>query len=215
MKSAAVFIHSRYPKSQLNFYKNLCLGKYKVAVDGGYNFFKQAKIKPDIVIGDFDSVRKDSIKGINALVFPRRKDATDTELAIAYCIEKKFSTIDIVMPTAGEPDHFLGLVSLLLVPELGWRKNFQVAARIVNHECEIMLLTNREMSFPDSKDEMISILPYGDSIKLTCMGMDYPAEGLIIRPWQTKGMRNIIRSKAAKIIVKGTAVIVHYWNKNS
>lgn len=215
MKSAAVFIHSRYPKSQLSFYKNLCVGKYKVAVDGGYNFFKQAKIKPDIVIGDFDSVRKDSVKGINTLVFPKRKDATDTELAIAHCIEKRFKLIDIVMPTAGEPDHFLGLVSLLSIPELGWRKNFKVAARIVNHECEIMLLTDRDMFFPDSKGGLISILPCGGPIKLTCLGMEYPAEGVLIKPWQTRGMRNVIRSNAAKIIIKGTAVIVHYWNKNS
>jgi hypothetical protein len=45
--------------------------------------------------------------------------------------------------------------------------------------------------------------------------MEYHAESQLIKPWQTKGMRNVIRSKAAKIIVKGTAILVHYWNKNS
>jgi len=215
MKAAVVFIHSRYPKSHLSFYKKLCQGKYRIAVDGGYQFFKQAKIKPDIIIGDFDSLKIESVKGVNTLPFPKRKDATDTELAIQYCIEKRFSTIDIVMPTAGEPDHFLGLVTLLLIPELSWQKKFKVAVRIVNHECEIMLLVNRDINFADCNNELLSILPYGGPIKLTCLGMEYPAEDLLINPWQSKGMRNIIRTNNAKIQVKGTALVFHYWTKNS
>ncbi len=215
MKSAAVFIHSRYPKSHLSFYKKLCNGKYKIAVDGGYNFFKQARIKPDIIIGDFDSLNKETVKGVNVLSFPTRKDATDSELAIQYCLEQGFRIIDIVMPTAGEPDHFLGLVTLLLIPELSWQKKFKVAARIVNHECEIMLLIDRDITFVDCKNELLSILPYGGPIKLTCLGMEYPAEDLLIKPWQTKGMRNIIRTNKAKILVKGTALVFHYWKKNS
>jgi len=215
MKSAAIFVHSRYPKLKLNFYKKLCQGKYKIAVDGGYSFFKQAKIKPDIVIGDFDSLKKNSVKGIDTLSFPQRKDATDTELAVQYCIEKKFSTIDIVMPVAGEPDHFLGVVSLLLIPEISRQKKYQVSLRIVNHECEIMLLAERDISFTDCKNELLSVLPCGGPIELTCTGMEYPADELLIKPWKTIGMRNVIRSNSARLLIKGTALIIHYWKKRS
>jgi len=215
IKPAAIFVHSRYPKSQLKFYKKLCQGKYKVAVDGGYNFFRLAKIEPDIIIGDFDSLNRSSAKRIKSLSFPKQKDFTDTELAVKHCIELRFNVIDIVVPAIGEPDHFLGLVALLQIPELSWQKKYKVAARIINHKCEIMLLINRDITFADCNGEMISIIPFGAPVKLNIMGMDYPAEDLLIKPWQTKGMRNIIRSKNSRIAVKGSAIVVHYWNKNS
>jgi thiamine pyrophosphokinase len=215
MKSAAIFVHSRYPKAKLNFYKKLCQGKFKIAVDGGYSFFKQAKIKPDIIIGDFDSLKKESVKGISCLVYPGHKDQTDTELAVRYCIEQKFSTIDIVMPTVGEPDHFLGLVTMLLLPVISRQKKYKLSVRIINHECEIMLLVERDITFTDCKNELLSVLPYGGPIELTCTGLEYPAEGLLINPWQTTGMRNVICSNSAKIWIKGTALVVHYWKKIS
>ncbi len=215
MKSAAIFIHSRYPQSKLNFYKKLCQGKYKIAVDGGYGFFKQAKIRPDIIVGDFDSLKKEAVKGLSCLIYPEHKDQTDTELAVQYCLEQRFSTIDIVMPAIGEPDHFLGLVTLLLLPEISRQKKYKVALRIVNHECEIMLLVERDISFTDCKNELLSVIPYGGPIELTGTGLEYPAEELLINPWQTKGLRNIIRSNSAKISIKGTALVVHYWKKFS
>jgi thiamine pyrophosphokinase len=211
MKSAAIFIHSRYPKAQLGFYRKLCQGKFKIAADGGYNFFKAAGIKPDIIIGDFDSLNKTSVKNIRMLEFPRRKNQTDTELALQYCIEDRYRTIDIVMPITGEPDHFMGLISLLQTPEFGWQKKFKVAVRIVNHDCEMFLLVNRDMTFIDCRNEKLSVLPYGGPIRLTCLGMEYPAEDLLIKPWQTRGMRNLIRRHSARIAVKGTALVVHYW----
>lgn len=215
MKAAVVFVHSRYPKTKLNFYKKLCQGKFQIAVDGGYSFFKQAKIKPDIIIGDFDSLKKESVKGISCLIYPEHKDQTDTELAVRYCIEQKFSAIDIVMPTVGEPDHFLGLISLLMIPEISRQKKYKLSVRIVSHESELMLLVERDITFTDCKNELLSVLPYGGPIELTCTGFEYPAEDLLINPWQTSGMRNVIRSNSAKISIKGTALVIHYWKKIS
>ena len=215
MKSAVLFTHSRYPKQHLSFYRKLCRGKFKIAVDGGYSFFKQSKIKPDIIIGDFDSLRKDSVKGINLLSFPIKKDATDTELAVNYCINMGFESIDIVVPAIGEPDHFLGLAALLLAPQLNSQNASKIIARIVNYECEIILLKNSGRTFTNCKNELLSVLPHGGAVKLTCMGMEYPAKKLLIKSWQTTGMRNVIRSNRAKIFINGAALVVHYWEKNS
>jgi thiamine pyrophosphokinase len=215
MKSAVLFIHSRYPKQHLSFYRMLCQGKFKIAVDGGYSFFKQAKIQPDIIIGDFDSLKKESVKGVNVLSFPAKKDATDTELAVGYCIDKGLKEIDIVMPIVGEPDHFLGLVLLLLMPQLNSQKGNKITARIVNDQCEIILLKNRGRTFTDCKNQLLSVVPHGGPVKLTCLGMEFPAEALLIEAWRTTGMRNVIRSNRAKIFINGTALIIHYWKKIS
>ncbi len=215
MKSAAIFVHSPYPKTELNFYKKLCRGKYKIAVDGGYSFFKQAKIRPDIIIGDFDSLKKESVRGVDLLSFPVKKNATDTELAVEYCIDRGFKAIDIVMPIIGEPDHFLGLVTLLLMPRLSAIDKNKITGRIVNHQCEIILLKNCGMFFTKCNNEMLSVLPYGGPVKFTCQGMEYPANNLLIEQWQSTGLRNVIHSNKARILVKGTALVIHYRKKIS
>jgi thiamine pyrophosphokinase len=130
-------------------------------------------------------------------------------------MDKRFRIIDIVVPIIGEPDHFLGILSLLSIPELSWMKNYKVATRVVNHEYEIMLITNREITFADCKSELVSILPYDGPIKLSCRGMLYPAEDLLIKPWQGRGLRNVFISDNSTIRVKGSALLIHYWNKNS
>ncbi|HHT24656.1 MAG TPA: thiamine diphosphokinase [Clostridiaceae bacterium] len=60
---------------------------YLVAVDGGLNHLIDLNLKPDLVLGDFDSVRDDALVKaeqwqIDIMKFPRQKNFTDSELAI-------------------------------------------------------------------------------------------------------------------------------------
>lgn len=205
MKSAVVVTHSRYPKTKLSFYRKLCRGKFKIAVDGGYIFFKQAKMKPDLIIGDFDSLKRSSVKNIKTLAYPIHKDHTDTELAIRYCIEKRFNAIDIVMPAIGEPDHFMGLISILANPSVRKRQ-----IRIINHKYEIRLLENEKIILNNGIGQKFSIKAVCKPIKLNCSGTKYPAKDLNIQPWQSTGLRNYITDKKARIEVKGRALFFRY-----
>jgi len=212
MKSAVIFVHGRYPKTKLGFYKNLCRGKYKIAANGGYKFFELSKITPDLVIGDFDSLNKKSTaalsKRTNVFSHPVQKDKTDSELAFEYCLKQKFSSIDIVMPQVGQPDHFMGLISILANPEIRKAK-----VRIVNHEFEIKLLTNQKLIFNGCVGELISIKAVCQPIKLTCTGMEYNAKELAVQPWESKALRNRIRLNRATVAFTGRALVFHYWAK--
>ncbi|UCG62150.1 MAG: hypothetical protein JSV52_02370 [Candidatus Zixiibacteriota bacterium] len=117
MKKCILFVHGTYGKSDLPFYKKLCRSKFKIAVDGGYAFFKKAGIIPDLVIGDMDSVfsLQDMPSKTSVLTFPARKDKTDSQLAVEYCIEQGVRTIDLVMPSVNQPDHYM---ANLLLPTL-------------------------------------------------------------------------------------------------
>jgi thiamine pyrophosphokinase len=210
MKSAVVFIHSRYPKSQVSFYRKLTRSRFKIAVNGGYEFFKRAKIRPDIVIGDFDSLKKSSVRGTRSLSFPQHKDKTDAELALEYCVKKKFKSIDIVMPAIGEPDHFMGLISLLANPKI--RK---LSVRIVNHKLEIKLLKNELIKLTNCVGHNFSVKAVCNSIKLTCAGTRYEAKALKIEPWQTTGLRNVVVNKNAVISIKGRGLFFHYHEQRN
>ena len=59
-----------------------------IAADSGMKFFRQAGLKPDLIVGDFDSADADTLQffekqeGIEWLRLVPEKDDTDTEKAI-------------------------------------------------------------------------------------------------------------------------------------
>lgn len=214
MKAAVIFVHGRYSKTKLGFYEKLCRGKYKIAADGGHKFFELSKIVPDLVIGDFDSLNKKSLAGLSkrtkVISYPVRKDKTDSELAVEYCLKQKFSSIDIVMPQLGQPDHFMGLISLLANP-----KAKRAKVRLVNHKFEIKLVINEKLRFNGCAGDLFSIKAVCEPIKLTCLGTEYDAKNLIVQPWESTALRNRIRLSKATVAITGRALVFHYWGKQS
>ena len=212
MKSAIIFVHGRYPKTKLGFYKKLCRGKYKIAANGGHRFFELSKTVPDLVIGDFDSLNKKHLANLSkrtkVISHPVQKNKTDSELAFEYCLKQKFSSIDIVMPQVGQPDHFMGLISLLANPEI--RK---VKVRIVNHKCEIKLITNQKLRFNGCIGDLFSVKAVCKPIKLTCTGTEYAVKNLTVQPWESKTLRNRICLNQATVAITGRALVFHYWGK--
>ena len=212
MKAAVIFVHGRYPKTKLGFYKKLCRGRYKIAANGGHKFFELSKITPDLVIGDFDSLNKKHLANLSKrtiiISHPVQKDKTDSELAIEYCLKQKFSSIDIVMPQVGQLDHFMGLISLLANPRIRKAK-----VRIVNHKLEIKLVTSDKLSFNDCAGDLLSVKAVCKPIKLTCTGTEYDTKNLIVQPWESKALRNRIRLNRATVAITGRALVFHYWGK--
>src|SRR3989344_9682654 len=97
-------------------HRNISKGDYIVAVDGGANKLLKTKFHPDIIIGDMDSINsaaRHSFKNVKMLSYPREKDKVDLELALDYCIERKFSEILILGAIGGRVDMTLTNVFLL------------------------------------------------------------------------------------------------------
>ena len=70
---------------------SLLPGDFLVAVDGGLRHLKRLGLKPDLLIGDLDSVDADELAeieevGVEVLRFPPAKDQTDLELALDYAL---------------------------------------------------------------------------------------------------------------------------------
>lgn len=56
-----------------------------VASDGGYNTLETYHIKPDIVIGDMDSIN--NMQAVESIIYPANKDVSDGYLALKYCLD--------------------------------------------------------------------------------------------------------------------------------
>lgn len=84
--------------------------EYCIACDKGYEYSVKLGIKPDIVLGDFDSyegVITEDIGDIPIDFHPVEKDDTDTMLAIKHAIGKGYKHLVIICALGGRVDHML------------------------------------------------------------------------------------------------------------
>jgi len=213
MKDCLLFLHGAYPSKHLAYYKKLCRNKFTIAVDGGYRFFKKTGLVPDVLIGDFDSLKKipqNLPPKTEVLRFPAEKNQTDAELALAYCFERKARRIDLVQPSAGEPDQFTGNL-MLLTQTRRLVAGYNPQVRIVNAGYEIVFMDNTRKIVTNAAGDTVSILPLSKKVKYTCRGTVYNVRELLIRQGQSIALRNRITARKAVFDITGQAFFIRVY----
>lgn len=93
--------------------------EYVIGCDGGGAFLHEIGFLPDLLVGDFDSMKPELLQifrenGRTEIAdFPPEKDFTDLELAAALAIERGFSHLDLYGVTGSRLDHTFGNLMLL------------------------------------------------------------------------------------------------------
>ena len=86
---------------------------YVIAVDGGYDTLKKQGIKPDVVIGDFDSMQS-TVTDNNVVKLKPEKDETDMLYSIGYGANQGYTTFYIYGGTGGDRiSHTIANLQLL------------------------------------------------------------------------------------------------------
>lgn len=172
---------------------------FVICADSGYDRAKEFGITPSIVLGDMDSTKYGDIPE-EKIIYPVRKDFTDSELAVNFAVEKGFSKILLFGMTGTRMDHTLANISLL-----SRLKN----AVIIDNNNEIYYLDG-EISLKGKKGDIISIIPFmGDVLGVTTQGLDYPLENSAVKYGTSLGVSNVMVEDTCHIkIEKGAAFII-------
>ena len=172
---------------------------FVICADSGYDRAKEFGITPGIVLGDMDSTRYEDVPE-EKIVYPVRKDFTDSELAVEYAKEKGFSEILLFGMIGTRMDHTLANISLL-----AGLKN----AVIIDANNEIYYAEGK-FSLKGRKGDIISIIPFmGDVSGVTTRGLDYPLEKSTVKWGTSLGVSNVMVEDACHIkIEKGAAFII-------
>lgn len=90
-----------------------------IAADKGSECLYQYNVVPDLLLGDFDSTKKEILDNMKlqtkeVLEFPPEKDYTDTEIAIIEAVKRGADKIYLFGATGSRIDHMLGNIGLLL-----------------------------------------------------------------------------------------------------
>ena len=86
---------------------------FVIYCDGGLKHEEALSLKPDLIVGDFDSFKKPE-RDIETITLPCEKDDTDTFYAVKEAIKRGFCEFTLIGVTGGRLDHTLGNVSMLL-----------------------------------------------------------------------------------------------------
>ena len=214
-KKFILFLNGVYNKEDIEYFKNLIEGKTSVAVDGGYDFFVQADIAPDYIIGDMDSIDliEDSIADdIAVFEFPKDKDLTDGHAALDFCMKEDFSSIEVVMPNIGEPDHFIGNILLLFHKDVKKKIREKRDIIFLSRDYEYRILDNSKLELLDAAGDTFSIMPISKSIMLFCEGTKYDVKNLKVDLGDTRGLRNKIVTNEMMIKISGEAIFIRKRN---
>ena len=88
-------------------------GDMIICADSGYAHAKKMNIRPDVVLGDFDSYKKDDVICDDIKIYPAKKDFTDSEIAADYALKNGADEILLLASTGGRIDHTLANIYLL------------------------------------------------------------------------------------------------------
>lgn len=169
-----------------------------ICADGGYKHAEAAGVSIDLVIGDFDSSAEPC--NIKKLVFPARKEYTDSELCVRYAVENGYDEIVMLAVTGTRMDHSLTNILLLSQCENGC---------IIDDNNEIYLMKNR-ISISGKKGKTFSVIPvYGDLCGVSTKGAEYPLYGETLFFGESRGNSNVITDDYCEITaVSGMAAII-------
>ncbi len=177
-----------------------------ICADGGANAVRRLGLKPDVLLGDFDSVKAevyDEYKNIRILTFEKRKDYTDSYLAIQYAFENGCDEIVLFGMTGTRLDHSLANIYLLK-----FALDNGAMAKIVNEYNEVFLLDNA-VTLTGVKGRTISLLPYTDKVSgIFISGVDYPLDDAVMVKENPYGVSNYATEDIVQIRVDAGMMIV-------
>ncbi|MDY5578317.1 MAG: thiamine diphosphokinase [Lachnospiraceae bacterium] len=147
-----------------------------IAVDGGLAAVDRMGLKPDVILGDFDTVAPDILHkyeekdGIKIVRLVPEKDDTDTESAVRYAMKHGVTEIDVLGGTGSRFDHtYANMFLLKMAYENG------VAMYLYTGLSKIYLISGyKEYGKEDFFGTYISFIQFdGSALGVTLKGFKY------------------------------------------
>ncbi len=182
-------------------------GAYIICADGGARHAYNMGIKPDLIIGDLDSLNKQFVsyyqkQGVELIKHPKDKDKTDTHLCVLKAME--FSKDIVLLGALGSRfDHSFANISLL---KLGIKHGIRIY--IDDYHNQVHLLSE-SIKLQGEPGDTFSLLPLSNKVGgLTVSGAKYLLKNAEIKLSDTYGISNVFINKEVDIKIKNGLLIV-------
>lgn len=200
---------------------------FLICADGGVAHARRLGLRPNLLVGDLDSVTDADLAWIRAervpvRQFPCDKDETDAELAILAAVEQlpgndsPEQPHEIVLAGAlgDRPDHVLGTQLLAC----------RMAAKLAAQDCRFILTDGRctlyticggqildlDLHQHAEKQWLVSVIPISSVVRgLSNAGLVYPLNGAELPLGSTRGLSNRVSGTPVRISLdEGVALVI-------
>lgn len=182
-----------------------------VAADAGLRVFYRLGVRPDIFIGDGDSVGGEEWQwaqqtGVPTQTFPREKDATDTQLALDFLLDRGERNIRLLGGIGSRLDHTLANVYLLVYAD-----ERDARLRLCHPRHQVQLVTpERSVELHGASGDLVSIVPISETLTgVEASGFRWNLCNATLRRGTTVGVSNYLTAGHAQVSIKtGMALVM-------
>lgn len=177
---------------------------FVVCADGGVRHLKPLGLKPDVVIGDFDSAGE-LPENVKAVKFNSEKDETDTVLALHHGLSKGYRNFLILGGLSGRLDHtYANLCTLRYMYHGGGRGFFADGSN------EAYYIENGSITLKNRKGWYVSVFPFGlEASGVTETGLKYSLEDAVMHTGFPNGVSNeFVPGQDGRITVKKGSLLI-------
>ncbi len=190
------------------------MGKYLhnadmiISVDSGARHCKAFKVKPDLLVGDYDSISSEDLEyysklSVETIKYPAEKDMTDSELAAEIAVRRGCTRLAFIGAIGTRLDHSASNIFML-------KKLLDngINAVIADEHNEVIVIKD---SYELKKEDniFVSLLPLaGKAEGVTISGFYYPLNNATLEVGSSWGVSNKILKDTAQITVKKGYLLV-------
>lgn len=184
-----------------------------MAVDGGAAWLQSIGRRPDVLVGDLDSIEPavvDQLErgGVEVERHPVEKDSSDCELALAHAVRRGADRIVVLGAIGGERlDHELANVLLLVAPTQPGGLDLRI---VRGATCLRVVRSGSTLTIEARLGSLVSLLPLGgDAEGVTTSGLRYALHDEPLHMGSTRGLSNVVAAQPASVRLRqGTLLVI-------
>ena len=181
-------------------------GDFVVACDAGYRNAERLDLRPDLIVGDFDSAPMPKTEH-ETIVLPHVKDDTDTQYAAHWLLEHGYDEITLLGALGGARlEHTLAnLATGLYLAKNG------VKVLLANERSELrFLVPGQELALHRGDWKYLSVFPLEGTLRgVSIRGAFYPLENAVLTADYPLGVSNEFTEETARLAcTDGCGVVV-------
>lgn len=166
------------------------------AADGGGNIARRFGIRPDVIIGDLDSITPATRRFFRSstLIHVARQDSTDLEKALDHITGAGITSVIIIAATGRRLDFTLGNLAVI------WNYASRISLKFAADDWTALPL-DKASSFRAKIGTTVSLIPFGKCSGITLKGLQYPLHNGTMKVGEI-GASNVVRQSPFSVRVR-------------
>ena len=189
--------------------QHLCPEDFCIFCDSGLRHLKALGVRPDLIVGDFDSHENPHLP-CETLVLPCEKDDTDSVFAVKEAVKRGFDDFLLLGMVGARLDHTLGNLSILLyLHRLGKR------GQILDDYSAMEIVSQEPVEIKDRYAFFSLLNISGTARGVTVEGAKYSLQnGEIACEYQYGISNEVLPGQTARVsVADGCLLLIKIWGE--